>query len=646
MPNLIISWDNPVDKIDVASIVLYKKENGTSCYDTLDGDLILETTNLEGSKGFFADDNVDVGIWRYAAFSKNAAGLSPCATSVFQVYPGPTIDNPLPDISVYESPPPQTVSLVGVFGVIGGSLSYSVSTNLPASLGSVLLVGTDVLITINPSTVGTFSVNVTATVSTGASIVDSFGVNVSADNAPVVSETISDLESYVNAPDVLYDLSNIFSDVDGDTIIKTAVSSHTSKATVTVSGNLLTVSSTTDIANIGLPNTTITITGTSNNKSVSTDFEVSISQYPPGAFTTWSNIGRVAPNPISLPGGIGYVVPGGDEGDTSRYQNNGNCLEPLVGTLNARWFFQTNNTSDPCASVGASTGPYAAFDLDQWYLFTIVRKDNTAALYINGVATAVVSLLDHGGQHNTALIGSLSASTYQNDWCWNGLIDQAAVWSRAISASEVLELYNTGTGRAYANMSPALATGLTVIIEPAGPVSISAENTAAYNSNIKNQINNANIGMRVLSGGQGGTVPSAYPVDVTRLGGKVSPYSFTPCYDSILRNPPAGTTKTDAIDATELPRAALRIPGNPWPFTSLGPPAVTNVSWSTSVWINKYGEARSYNVAQKILNNNYSAMAGGCFIGDYSGFANNLAYANLFASDMGNRESTYALWNL
>jgi hypothetical protein len=639
MPNLLIAWDNPVNKTNVNSIVVYRKKDGTSCEDVLvaPNDLLFETTNFTSDKGYWTDVNIQLGTWRYAAFSKNEAGLSPCATSVFEVLAGPVIDNPIDNLSVRENAPSQNISLAPVFSAPGGGLAYSVlSTN--TNVVNAVLVGTDVQLTFatNVPSDQTAQVEATATAN-GLSVVDSFDVTVFDDNAPVVSNAISNLASYVDAPDVQYDLSNVFSDVDGDTIIKTALSSDTSKATVSVNGNLLTVSSTTNAANIGAA--TITVTGASNNKSVSTNFQVAITIFPPGAFTSWSNIGRIAPDPDSLPGGLSYTVPAVDEGDTSNVSNNGTCSDAIVGTLNSTFFYD-RTPGTPCSSVRGSTGPYAAFGLDQWFSLTLVRLDNTAALYVNGVPTAVISLMDSGAAHNEALIGALYASTYWNDWCWNGLIDQAAVWGRAISPEEVRELYNDGNGVPYVNMSSSLKTSMTTAIECDASATYMGGNTNGTNlfSAIKNKVNDTNANIRIQS-------QNAYPgggVALTIADGKVSTYSFSPCRDPILRDA-SNSTKLAAITATEGPRAAIIIPQNPWPFTT---PSVLSVAWSTSVWLKKYGEARSYSVAQKIISGVASTWAGGALFADYRGFSGVTRNANLYSTDKGNTDPAYALWNL
>jgi hypothetical protein len=649
MPNLLIAWDNPVNKTNVNSIVLYRKKDGTSCEDVLvtPNDLLFETTNFTSEKGYWTDVNIQLGTWRYAAFSKNEAGLSPCTTSVFEVLAGPVIDNAIDDLSVYEGAPSQDISITSVFSGPGGGLTYSVlSSN--ANVVNAALVGTDVHLTFAAivPTDQTAQVEVTATAN-GFSVVDSFNVTVFDDNAPVVVNPISNLATYVDAPDVEYDLSNTFSDVDGDTIIKTAVSSDTSKVTVSVNGDVLTVSPTTNVANIGAA--TITVTGTSNNKSVDTYFQATVTVELPGCQSgdcdSWSNIGRTPPDADSLPGGPNYTVPVVDEGDTSNVSNDGTCSDAIVGTLNSTFFYD-RTPGTPCASVRASTGPYSAFGLDQWFCLTLVRLDNTAALYVNGIATAVISLMDSGAEHNQSQIGALYASTYQNDWCWNGLIDQAAVWGRAISAEEVRELYNDGDGVSYANMSSSLKTSLTTAIECDALATYMGGNTNGTNlfSAIKNKVNNTNANIRIQS-------QNTYPmmgVALTLAGGKVSDYSFSPCRDPVLRDASSlgGTSsqkKAAAVYVTKGTRAAIIIPGNPWPFTT---PSVPNVAWSTSVWLKKYGEARSYSVAQKIGTGVASSWAGGALFADYRGFSGANRWANLYVTDKGNTDPAYPLWNL
>ena len=83
MAKLLITWSAPKDTRAIESIVLYRKNGATNCEETLQGQELYETTDFSSEGCRYIDEDVNDGVWRYAAFSKNDAGLSPCATSVY-----------------------------------------------------------------------------------------------------------------------------------------------------------------------------------------------------------------------------------------------------------------------------------------------------------------------------------------------------------------------------------------------------------------------------------------------------------------------------------------------------------------------------------------------------------------------------------
>ena len=407
-----------------------------------------------------------------------------------------------------------------------------------------------------------------------------------------------------------------------------------------------------------------------------------------GADTTWTNLGIPAPNSNRLPGTAQFAGGNGpdqNEGDTSNTSNSG-CADQLQGAFLATFYYD-EDVSQPCSRSVLSTGPYLDFALDEWYHLVLVRQDDTSVLYINGTPTAVSTNMKEGPYfRNVPQIGALYASTYRNDWCWNGLIDQPATWVRALGPDDVLELYNGGNGQPYSSMSNNLKNGLRNMTKFNGPVTYngldigpniyggsSAQHISfepafsLQENNIVDELTGDKVRVTVRSGSHTTAVPLSFqggtsiepgfgagtgkPMDITVNDGKVNSWSFAPCRDDILRDA-TGSTKAEAIASTCKARAALmaHLPSDidvfndPWSNRS---GEFHPIYWTTSLWIKKYGEARSYGVGIKIDTNSSASDAGGAILSDYRGFSNNShRYANLMICDRGNKDSSYPLWNL
>ena len=100
------------------------------------------------------------------------------------------------------------------------------------------------------------------------------------------------------------------------------------------------------------------------------------------------------------------------------------------------------NVSD---GTTALTSDFPAVNLNEWTHMTAVvdRTANRLYVYKNGVLS--------GSQANISGIGSLSSGTSasignndSNLYPLKGFIDDVRVYNRALSASEVLQLYNMG----------------------------------------------------------------------------------------------------------------------------------------------------------------------------------------------------------
>lgn len=128
------------------------------------------------------------------------------------------------------------------------------------------------------------------------------------------------------------------------------------------------------------------------------------------------------------PAGVSYIVGYGNPANqgavfaTGVYGSAG-----LFGTFSGAVYDAISNINCP---------------LNSWNLVTTVKEANgTIKIYLNGnlIFTQTVS---------TPLIGNVSGRIGRAVWnsseYWNGKIDDVAIWNRALTAAEVLALYNNG----------------------------------------------------------------------------------------------------------------------------------------------------------------------------------------------------------
>ena len=135
-----------------------------------------------------------------------------------------------------------------------------------------------------------------------------------------------------------------------------------------------------------------------------------------------------------------------------------------------------------------------SFSTGTWYHVAMVydATGRTITLYVNGsqlgsqATSTVTSVQDTGA---TFYAGAGAVANEQ----MNGMIDEAGVWSRALSAGEISTLYNSGTGFSYP-ISTAPYTflhvgeTLTENLAPSAGVRADAASTYAYASSTQNLI--------------------------------------------------------------------------------------------------------------------------------------------------------------
>ena len=182
MPDLLITWEAPDDTTDIDSIVLYRKKDGADCADTLGGDFIYETTDYTTNGSRYTDQNVLDGTWRYAAFAKNPAGLSPCATNTYTVVTdnAPSVSSALQDVNAWDSSSDMTIDVSNVFVDPDGDPMTITAQSSDGSIVSASINGNNLVLGFTSGQSGDVLITVTAE-SNGKTISDEFTVSVTAD---------------------------------------------------------------------------------------------------------------------------------------------------------------------------------------------------------------------------------------------------------------------------------------------------------------------------------------------------------------------------------------------------------------------------------------------------------------------------------
>ena len=191
------------------------------------------------------------------------------------------------------------------------------------------------------------------------------------------------------------------------------------------------------------------------------------------------------------PAGVSYIVGYGNPNvngsvfATGVYGSGG-----LFGTFSGAVYDAISNINCP---------------LNSWNLVTTVKESNgTIKIYLNGnlifTQTVATPLLNN-------VSGRIGRAVWNSSEYWNGKIDDVAIWNRALTAAEVLALYNNGqTTYSWSNgattpsitVSPTATTTYTCTVTDANGNSCSAAQTITV---IPFSTVNAGVDQTICAGG-------------------------------------------------------------------------------------------------------------------------------------------------
>ena len=163
---------------------------------------------------------------------------------------------------------------------------------------------------------------------------------------------------------------------------------------------------------------------------------LTFTSHPTNSFTyaAWININSFGISGTQWIRGI-FGVPAGNDGYITMKVGQGN-QESNKQKLNVGFY----NTASAYTELTGTT----LLNLTTWYYVATTYNGSVLKLYINGVeeATSTPGTTPKPGQ--TVFLGIDSNVRF-----WDGLIDEAAVWSRSLTPDEISLLYSGGNGCTY-----------------------------------------------------------------------------------------------------------------------------------------------------------------------------------------------------
>ncbi|WP_222595623.1 putative Ig domain-containing protein, partial [Microcystis aeruginosa] len=188
----------------------------------------------------------------------------------------PTVLNPITDVNVDEDAANTVIDLTNIFTDIDNDIALivkSVFVNNNTGLVTATIVDNQLTLDYQDNQSGIANITIRGT-SNGKTVDDTFVVNVGAvDNPPTVLNPITDVNVDEDAENSVINLSNVFSDVDGDVIVKTVfVNNNPGLVTATIVDNQLTL----DYQDNKFGTANLTIRGTSNGKTVDNSFTITV----------------------------------------------------------------------------------------------------------------------------------------------------------------------------------------------------------------------------------------------------------------------------------------------------------------------------------------------------------------------------------
>lgn len=125
---------------------------------------------------------------------------------------------------------------------------------------------------------------------------------------------------------------------------------------------------------------------------------------------------------------------------------NGSSGYLVDSAKNPNRFVVYLDTSKVTYWVKNNTIQTSTISTSTWYYVVVTKDGSTYSLYLNGTLVTTQSAGSATTTDNNTRLGASEDSAGAK---YTGLIDEVGIWSRALSAAEVSQLYNSGAGLQY-----------------------------------------------------------------------------------------------------------------------------------------------------------------------------------------------------
>ena len=209
-----------------------------------------------------------------ATDASNASATQTFTVTVTSVNDPPTVAASIQDVTVSEDAANMTINLTDKFSDLDGDSLTMTASSADASLVTASVSNNALTLVFQDNQHGNTTITVTATDTSNATATQTFTVTVTPVNdSPTVAASIQDVTVSEDAANMTIDLTDKFSDLDGDSLTMTASSADASLVTASVSNNALTL----DFQDNQHGNATITVTATdASNASATQTFTVTV----------------------------------------------------------------------------------------------------------------------------------------------------------------------------------------------------------------------------------------------------------------------------------------------------------------------------------------------------------------------------------
>jgi len=137
-----------------------------------------------------------------------------------------------------------------------------------------------------------------------------------------------------------------------------------------------------------------------------------------------------------------------------------------AGNLEDTWRLDVDYSTDkPQINIYVSSTLYTvtapiAINTQEWYHVAFTYNGSSLKLYVNGEINGTDSTMsgDLDGGTGIAFSSESDEKYFRDGYMYSGKIDEVGIWNRSLSADEITQLYNGGTGITYTSSFPPTIT--------------------------------------------------------------------------------------------------------------------------------------------------------------------------------------------